>query len=407
MSGGAGTSVHMNLARRLQPIKPSQTLAQNAKVKALTAKGVEVLSLVAGEPDFDTPEHIKQAAVSALAAGFTKYTQTPGIPELRAAICEKLRRDNDLEYTPEQVLVSNGAKHSVYNFFQAVLNDGDEVIIFAPYWVSYPDMALIAGGKPVIIDTDARNGFLPDPDRVKRALSSRTKAIVINSPCNPTGAVLPREMLLEIARAARDQNCLILTDDIYEKLLFRSEPFVNILNVMPELRSRTVVVNGMSKAFAMTGWRIGYAAGPQEIISAMNLVQDQATSSPSSLGQKAALAALKGPNESIDRMVAEFKARRDIIVSGLNAIDGFECHMPDGAFYVFPRVQKLLERKYKGRRLTGSIQLADVLLDDFRIAVVAGLPFGTEGHVRMSFATSRQTIEQALMRLKEFAASFN
>jgi aspartate aminotransferase len=397
----------MNLARRLQPIKPSQTLAQNAKVKALTAQGVEVLSLVAGEPDFDTPEHIKQAAIAALAAGFTKYTQTPGIPELRAAICEKLRRDNDLEYNPEQVLVSNGAKHSVFNFFQAVLNEGDEVIIFAPYWVSYPDMAMIAGGKPVIIDTDARHGFLPDPDRVRRALSSRTKAIVINSPCNPSGAVFPRESLLEIARAVRDQNCLILTDDIYEKLLFRSEPFVNILNVMPELRGRTVVVNGMSKAFAMTGWRIGYAAGPQEIISAMNLVQDQVSSSPSSLGQKASLAALKGPKDSTDRMVVEFKARRDIIVQGLNAIDGFECPRPDGAFYVFPRVQKLLERKYKGRHLTGSIQLADVLLDDFRVAVVAGEPFGTEGHVRMSFATSRQTIEQGLKRLKEFAASFS
>jgi aspartate aminotransferase len=396
----------MNLARRLQPIKPSQTLAQNAKVKALVSKGVEVLSFVAGEPDFDTPDYIKQAAISALAAGFTKYTQTPGIPELRAAICEKLRKDNRLEYTPEQVLVSNGAKHSVYNFFQAVLNEGDEVIIFAPYWVSYPDMVLIAGGKPVIIDTDERDGFLPDPERVRRALSPRTKAVVINSPCNPTGAVFSKEALLEIARAVRSRDCLILTDDIYEKLLFRAEPFLNILNVMPELGNRTVVVNGVSKAFAMTGWRIGYAAGPTEIISAMNLVQDQTTSSPSSLGQKAALAALQGPKESTDRMVAEFKARRDIIVNGLKAIEGFECAMPGGAFYVFPRVQRFLERRYRGRQISGSIQLADVLLDDFRVAVVAGSPFGAEGHVRMSFATSRQTIERGLARLKEFAASF-
>lgn len=396
----------MNFARRLQPVKPSPTLAQNAKVKALVAKGVEVLSLVAGEPDFDTPELIKQAAIAALQAGFTKYTQTAGIPELRAAICDKLRQDNQLEYTPEQILVSNGAKHSIYNFFQAVLNEGDEVIIFAPYWVSYPDMALIAGGKPVIVDTDPSRGFIPDPDRFRRALSPKTKAVVINSPCNPTGAVFPKAVLLEMARVLRDRECLILTDDIYEKLLFRSEPFVNIVNAMPELYSRTVVVNGMSKAYAMTGWRMGYAAGSKEIIAAMNLVQDQATSSPSSLSQKASLAALKGPKESIDRMVAEFKARRDLIVNGLNAIDGFECSMPDGAFYVLPRVEKLLERRYQGRKLKGSMELSDVMLEDFRVAVVPGDPFGAEGHVRMSFATSRQQIERALVRLKEVAASF-
>jgi aspartate aminotransferase len=327
------------------------------------------------------------------------------MPELRAAICEKLRRDNQLEYVPEQILVSNGAKHSVYNFFQAMLNEGDEVIIFAPYWVSYPDMVLLAGGKPVIVDTDERNGFVPDPNRFRRALSPRTKAIVINSPGNPTGSVLPREALIEMGAALHDRDCLILTDDIYEKLLFRPEPFVNIVNVMPELYGRTVVVNGMSKAFAMTGWRIGYAAGPREIIAAMTLIQDQATSSPSSLGQKAAIAALQGPKESTDTMVAEFKARRDIIVQGLNAIAGFSCATPDGAFYAFPRVQEVLERRYKGRRISGSIELADILLDDFRVAVVAGQPFGAEGHIRMSFATSRQTIEKGLARLKEFSAS--
>jgi len=396
----------MDLARRLQPIKPSQTLAQNAKVKALVAKGVEVLSLVAGEPDFDTPDFIKQAAVAALQAGFTKYTLTGGIPELRAAICEKLRRDNRLEYTTEQILVSNGAKHSVYNFFQAVLDEGDEVIIFAPYWVSYPDIAAIAGGKPVIVDTDPSKGFIPDPDRFRRALSPRTKAVVINSPCNPSGAVFPKEILLEMAKAVRDRPCWIVTDDIYEKILFRSEPFANILNVMPELYSRTLVVNGMSKAYAMTGWRMGYAAGPKEIIAAMNLIQDQTTSSPSSLSQKASLAALQGPTESIERMVSEFRVRRDLIANGLNAIDGFECSMPEGAFYVFPRVEKLLKRRYQGRRLSGSVELSDVMLDDFRVAVVPGLPFGTEGHVRMSFATSRQVIERSLARLQELAASF-
>jgi aspartate aminotransferase len=267
-------------------------------------------------------------------------------------------------------------------------------------------MALIAGGKPVIIDTDERRGFMPDPGRVRSALSSRTRAIVINSPCNPTGAVFSDEVLTQIARIVRDHECLILTDDIYEKLLFSPRPFVNILNVAPELGPRTIVVNGMSKAFAMTGWRMGYAAGPREIIAAMNLVQDQATSSPSSLSQKAALAALQGPKESTVRMAAEFKARRDLIVSGLNAIDGFECTTPEGAFYSFPRVQKLLERKYKGRPVSGSMQMSDILLDDFRVAVVPGLPFGAEGHLRMSFATSRPTIEKGLVRLKEFAAAF-
>src|SRR5262249_4820330 len=265
----------MKASRRLQPIKPSATLALTAKAKALAAKGVDVAALTAGEPDFDTPQYIKEAAIAALNSGFTKYTVTAGIPELRAAICDKLAKDNGLRYAPEQVLVSAGAKHSFYNFCQGVLNEGDEVIIFAPYWVSYPDMVRLAGGSPVIVETDERSGYAPDPEALARALSSRTRAVVINSPSNPTGAVLSSSQLQAMAEALRKHDCLIVSDDIYEKLIYRSEPFTNIANAAPDLFERVVVINGMSKAYAMTGWRLGYAAGPKEVIAAMQLVQDQ------------------------------------------------------------------------------------------------------------------------------------
>lgn len=397
----------MKISRRVQPIRPSATLALAAKAKALAARGVDVAALTAGEPDFDTPEFIKNAAIAALNAGFTKYTVTAGIPELRAAICDKLARDNGLRYAPEQVLVSAGAKHSFYNFCQALLNEGDEVIIFAPYWVSYPDMVLLASGSPVIVQTDERNGYAPSPEALARALTSRTRAIVINSPSNPTGAVLSNGQLRAIADVVRKHDCLIVSDDIYEKLLYRSDPFANIANVAPDLFDRVVVINGMSKAYAMTGWRLGYAAGPKEVIAAMQLIQDQSTSNTSSISQKAGVAALQGPKESIDKMVQEFRTRRDIIVSGLNAIDGISCHSPDGAFYVFPRIEKLLDRRYKGEKLAGSVRVSDVLLDDFRVGVVPGLPFGAEGHLRLSFATSQQTIEKALSRIREFVASLS
>jgi aspartate aminotransferase len=397
----------MKLSRRLQPIRPSATLALTAKAKGLAAQGVDVATLTTGEPDFDTPEFVKDAAIAALRAGFTKYTLTQGIPELRAAICEKLERDNGLRYRPDQVLVSAGAKHSFYNFCQAFLNEGDEVIILAPYWVSYPDMVLLAGGSPVIVNTDEKNGYAPEPEALARALTSKTRAIVINSPSNPTGAVFSNAVLRGIAEVVGKHDCLIVSDDIYEKLLYRPEPFANIANVAPDLFDRVVVINGMSKAYAMTGWRLGYAAGPKEIIAAMQLVQDQSTSNTSSISQKAAVAALQGPKQSTDQMVQEYKVRRDIIVAGLNAIEGVTCHSPDGAFYVFPRIPKLLERKYKGEKLAGSVRVSDILLDDFRVGVVPGLPFGAEGHLRLSFATSRETIEKGLSRIRQFVASLS
>jgi len=397
----------MKLAKRLQAIKPSATLAQAARAKAMVAAGVDVVSLVAGEPDFETPEFIKDAAVAAIRGGFTKYTLTAGTPELRAAICEKLETENGLKYRPEQILASTGAKHSVFNLFQALLDPGDEVIILAPYWVSYPDIVRIAEGTPIIIETREEDGFIPDPGAIRRALSPRTRAIIINSPCNPSGAVLPASSLRDIADVVRPSECLIVSDDIYEKLLYMPEPFVNIANVAPDLFERTVLINGVSKAFAMTGWRLGYAAGPQPLISAMGLVQDQSTSNTSSVTQKAATAALKGPKSAMTQMVAEFRARRGICISGLNAIQGVRCRPPEGAFYAFPRVQELFGRKYKGRALTGSMQIADILLQDFHLAVVPGLPFGADGYLRMSFAASRPAIDEGIGRLRQFVSALS
>jgi aspartate aminotransferase len=393
----------MKLARRLSAIKPSPTLALNARAKALAAAGEDVVGFAAGEPDFDTPAHIKRAAVQALDEGFTKYTATAGIPELRAAICDKLKADNGLSYTPEQVVVSNGAKHCLYNFFQVLLDDGDEVIIFNPAWVSYPDMVALAGGKPVCVPTREEEGWVPDPELFARAITPRTRAVVLNSPSNPTGAVLSAEALTELARVVeRHPNLMVVTDDIYEKLLYTGRPFVEVLNVAPHLADRTVVVNGLSKAFAMTGWRVGYAAGPKPLISAMQMLQDQSTSNVSSISQRAAVAALRGPMDTVDTMVREFLARRDLFVAGLRALPGVRLHAPDGAFYVFPSVHGLLGRKHRGKALEGSVHISQVLLDDYRLAAVPGEPFGGEGYLRLSFAASRATIEKGLARLRDF-----
>ena len=394
----------MQLAQRLKAIKPSPTLALNARAKALAAQGVDVAGFAAGEPDYDTPEYIKQAAIDCLKAGFTKYTPTSGILELREAICAKLQKDNGLTFAPDQVLVSVGAKHSLYNIFQALLNEGDEVIVLAPYWVSYPDMVNLAGGKPVIINTREEDGFAPDPEAIRQALTPRTRAIIINSPSNPTGAVFSRATLEGIAAAVRGHDCLIVSDDTYEKLMYEGE-FLSIANVAPDLVPRLVVVNGMSKSYSMTGWRLGYTAGPKPLIVGMNLVQDQSTSNPSSISQKAALAALKGPADTINTMVTEYRARRELIVSGLNALDGVRCRQPEGAFYVFPNVSALMERTYKGAKLGSSTRISEVLLEDFRVAVMPGAPFGAEGYLRMSFVTSREVIQKGLSRMREFVSA--
>lgn len=395
------------LAKRLKAVKPSPTLSLNAKAKALAAKGADVLSFAAGEPDFDTPAHIKDAAKAALDAGFTKYTATGGIPELKTAIVDKLKKENQLVYAPEQVVVTVGGKQALYNLFQALLSPGDEVIVLAPYWVSYLDMVRLADGEPVVIETSVDNGWAPDPAEIRKALSPRTKAIIINSPSNPSGAVLSRAALAGIADALKGSDCLVVTDDIYERLLYVPGGFYNIANVAPELAPRTVVVNGFSKAYAMTGWRLGYAAGPKDVIAGMQMVQDQSTSNANSITQKAAIAALTGPQAPLDVMVTEFTKRAAMMTEGLNKIPGVKCRKPEGAFYCFPDVGELIGRSYKGQPITGSVKLSEILLDDFLLAAVPGEPFGAEGFIRFSFATSPQIIEKGLDRFAKFVAALS
>ena len=397
----------MRLSRRLDAIQPSATLALNAQAKALVQQGVDVVGFAAGEPDFDTPDFIGQAGREAIDRGHTRYTPTAGIPELRQAICDKLARDNQLTFKPDQVLVSCGAKHSLYNIFQALLDAGDEVVIFSPYWVSYPEMVQLAGGVPVIVGTHEAEGFCPTTQALEAALTPRTRAVIFNSPGNPTGAIYPREALEKLGRILLNHpDVLAITDDIYEKLRFVDAPFSNIANAVPELVERTVVVNGMSKAYAMTGWRLGYAAGPRELIRGMQTIQDQSTSGASSISQHAGLAALKGDESQLKVMVAEYRRRRDRIVEGLNAIPGIRCRAPEGAFYVFPNVQGLYgKRTEAGVELDGSLALSRALLDEARIAAVPGGAFGADGHLRLSFVTSTENVEKGLERLATFVRS--
>ncbi len=395
------------LARRLKTVKPSPTLALNAKARALAAKGADVLSFAAGEPDFDTPTHIKDAIKAALDAGFTKYTATGGIPELKSAICDKLLRENQLTFTPDQVIVSTGGKQAFSNCFQALLSPGDEVVIFSPYWVSYPEMVRLADGEPKIVDTQASDNWTPDPKELRRALSPRTRAVVFNSPSNPTGAVISRPALEALAEVLRGHDCLIITDDIYERLLYIDEPFFNIANVAPDLAPRTLVVNGFSKAFSMTGLRLGYAAGPKEVIAGMQLIQDQSTSNASSVIQKGGLAALTGPTAPIDEMVKAFARRRLLMTGLLNKIPGVKCRLPDGAFYCFADVGELIGKSYKGAMVSGSMRLSEILIDDFLVAAMPGEVFGAEGFIRFSFATGDANIERGIARFADFVSQLS
>lgn len=390
----------ITLAKRMKAIAPSATLALGAKAAALKAKGAPVVSFATGEPDFDTPAHIKDAAKKALDDGKTKYTPTGGIPELKAAIAQKFKAENKLSFAPEQVLVSCGAKHSLFNFFQALLSPGDEVVILSPYWVSYPEMVKLAEGVPVIVETRAEDGYQIDPAEFRRAIGPRTRAVVLNSPSNPTGAVLSDKSLEAIAEALRPHpDVVVVSDDIYERLWYVEGAFKNILNVAPDLSPRTVVVNGFSKAYAMTGWRLGYAAGPAELIGAMQKVQDQSTSNASSFSQWAAMAALAGPTDAMAKMVATFRARRDRMGALVKQIPGASFHMPEGAFYLFVNLSKVIGATYQGHVVRDSVHLSDVLLETKHVAAVAGAPFGAEGHLRLSFATSEANIDEGLGRL--------
>jgi len=391
------------LAERTKLIKPSVTLAIAAKANKLRAEGIDVVNFSAGEPDFDTPEHIKAAAVEALRKGMTKYTDVKGIEPLREAISEKYRREHDLIYRKEDVLVSCGAKHSLYNILQAVVNPGDEVLIPAPYWVSYADMALLAGGVPKLIPSNEASGFRIKPEQLKAALTPRTRVFLLNSPCNPTGATYNRDELLAIGRVLEKHDCLIFADDIYEKIVYDGFEVHNIVTLCPALRERAVIINGVSKTYAMTGWRIGYALGPSEIIAAGSKIQSQSTSNPTSIAQAAALEALRGPQDEVAIMVREFHKRRDVIVDRLNAIDGISCRKPEGAFYVFPNIAGLLGKTGRGKKLNSPCELADYLLEEAQVAGVPGEDFGSHEHIRFSYATALADIEKGCERIRQSA----
>lgn len=387
----------IKLSARVQAVKPSATLAVDARAKALKAAGKDVIGLGAGEPDFDTPDHIKAAAIAAIHQGFTKYTAVDGTPSLKAAVVAKFKRENGFDFTPEQILVSCGGKQSFFNLAQAVIDPGDEVVIPAPYWVSYPDMVLLAGGAPVLVHAGADQRFKITPAQLRAALNDKTKLVVINSPSNPTGMAYTAEELRALGAVLRDfPRALVATDDMYEHIRWDPNPFLNILNVCPELAPRTLVLNGVSKAYSMTGWRIGYAGGPVEVIKAMTKVQSQSTSNPTSIAQVAAEAALNGPQECIGVMLKAFKERHDFVVEGLNRIPGIECLPTDGTFYVFPRVQGAID-KLPG--VNNDLELAEYLLERAGVALVPGTAFGLSGHVRISIATSPSNLEQALERI--------
>ena len=387
------------LANRSGRIKPSPTLAVTAKAAALRAQGRDVIDLGAGEPDFDTPEHVKKAAKEAIDSGFTKYTAVDGIPELKQAIIDKFQKENNLTYEKNQILVSVGGKQSFYNLAQALLNDDDEVIIPAPYWVSYPDMILLAGGKPVIAETKLENHFKITPEQLESLITPKTKLFVINSPSNPSGMYYSDKELKSLAEVLlKHPHIIIATDDMYEHIRWIDQPFINILNVCPELYNRTIVLNGVSKAYAMTGWRIGYAGGPADLIAAMKNIQSQSTSNPASISQKAALAALTGDQSCLKIMVKAFKERHDFIVNALNTIDGIRCLPADGAFFVFFEVKSLIDRMPK---INNDIELADELLSTAEIGLVPGSAFGMPGYMRLSFATSMDNLQKAVSRLRD------
>src|ERR1017187_6512794 len=392
----------VSLSTRVQAIKPSPTLAVTARAAKLKAEGKDIIGLGAGEPDFDTPQHIKDAAIAAINKGFTKYTAVGGTPTLKSAIIAKFKRDTGLDYTAKQILVSCGGKQSFFNLALAVINPGDEVIIPAPYWVSYPDIVIIAEGKPVIVEAGIEQGFKMTPVQLEAAITPKTRMVVINSPTNPSGAVYTLEDLQALGEVLRKHpNILIATDDMYEHIALTDAKFVNILNACPDLYPRTMVLNGVSKSYAMTGWRIGYAAGPENIITAMENVQSQSTSNPTSISQVAAEAALNGDQGCIAPMVKAFRERHVYVVNELNKIPGVKCIMAGGAFYAFPDARGAIARLHQRGTIKAAtdIALSEYLLEHAGVAVVPGSAFGSEGYMRLSFATSMENLKQALERI--------
>lgn len=389
------------LSNRAKSLKPSPTLAINAKAKSMQAQGIHLISFGAGEPDFDTPENIKLAAKKALDEGFTKYTAVGGIDELKDAIINKFKRDSYLTYKRSEIIVSCGGKHSFYNLAQAIFDQGDEVIVPAPYWVSYPPMVTLANATPVIVETTEKNEFKITPEDLKKVITPKTKALIINSPSNPTGSAYGKKELEKIAEIAISKNFFVISDEIYEKIVYDGFEFISIASLNDEIRKRTIIVHGVAKTYAMTGWRIGYTAGSEEIISAMNNIQSQSTSNPTSIAQKASVEALIGPQNEVERMVAAFGQRRNYIVDRLNKIPGVSCYKPVGAFYAFPNFSSYYGKSYQGKKIENSTHLADFFLDVARVAVVPGVEFGADPFERLSFATSMENIKEGLNRIEE------
>lgn len=394
----------MKLAERVNRIKPSPTLAITAKANALKAQGRDIIGFGAGEPDFDTPRHIKDAGIRAIEGGFTKYTPVGGTDELKDAIVRKLEKENGLTYRRSDIVVSCGAKHTLYNLAQALFEEGDEVIVPAPYWVSYPDIIVLADATPVILETREEDGFKMKAESLKKVITPATRAVIVNSPSNPTGATYTLEELKSIAEVLKGTDILVISDDIYEKVIYDDFVFSNMANTGEDMKARTIVVNGVSKAYAMTGWRIGYAAGPEPVITAVSNIQSQNTSNPTSISQKASVEALMGTQEPTEKMVVEFRKRRDFIVSALNDISGVTCRMPEGAFYVFPNVSGLYGKKKGDRTIGNSVDLSAYLLDDADVAVVPGSAFGNDRYIRLSYATSMKNIDEGMKRIRSAVA---
>jgi len=390
----------MKLAARAGRIVPSPTLSIAASAKAMAAQGIDIIDFASGEPDWDTPESVKAAAEAAIRSGFTKYTASAGIEELKRAIAEKLAVEQGLRYDTSQILVSCGAKHSLYNLAEALLEAGDEVIIPAPFWVSYQDQVLLNDATPVLLHTSEADGYAVSHTGLEACVTPRTKAVIVNSPGNPTGATYDRATLEGIADVALRHDLVIISDEIYEKILYDGARHCSIATLGPDVAARTVVVNGVSKAYAMTGWRIGYAAGPKDLITAMANIQSQSTSNPSSISQKAAVAALQGGEAFTQRMVVEFDRRRRLMVERLNKLPGVSCRMPSGAFYAFPNIAGVFTRRHQRGPITTAAELAAYLLTVARVAVVPGEPFGSSSHLRLSYATGIEAIARGLDRME-------
>ena len=397
----------LTISHRCQNIAPSVTLQIDARAKEMRATGLDVIGFGAGEPDFPTPQHICDAAKEALDLGMTRYTPAAGTKELRKAICEKLRRDNDMTYTYGDILVSSGAKHTLFTILQGIIDPGDEVLIPTPCWVSYPEMVRMAGGVPIFIPADESTNFIPTSRDIASRVTRRTKAIIITSPSNPNGSVWEREQLQFVADLAVSHPFYVISDEIYEKLIYDGRKHLSIAQLGEQIKAQTFLVNGMSKAYAMTGWRIGYVAGPRHEITAMANFQSQATSNPNSIAQYAAMKALQGDQSCVDEMVAEFQKRRDVMVERINSIPGLSCRKPAGAFYIMMNIKQLMGRSYNGRKLESSLDFAELLLAEKQVALVPGVAFEAEGYCRLSYAVSLENINKGLDRIEEFVRSLD